>query len=85
METNIKTWYTKNFPHDDYAGKYLHPEATFEGLMNALDSGIDIYTYIFINGHSDSLIRENIFGGLSDISGVDYDTIYDNWLNAEQV
>lgn len=85
MKKNIKAWYTKSFPHDDYAGKYLHPEATFGGLNKALGNGIDIYTYLFINGHYDSLIRENVFSELSNLLGVDYSVVYDKWLKVELV
>ena len=75
--TGIKEWYAKNHPTDPMKDD-INPEATFHDLMNALMTGQDIYDTI---GASDSLIRERLLHGLSKVSRVDIDTLYDIWLD----
>ena len=73
----IKWWYIANYPTDDL-GKSLDRDATFEGLFFTLANGEDVYRYI---GVGDSVIRERLFEKLADITGFDYDYIYDLWMS----
>ena len=65
------------FPSDDLAGD-IDPDATFEGLNEALLKGEDVYDYI---GVGDSVVRERVFAELADREGVEYGVIYDTWLS----
>lgn len=53
---------------------------TFKDVFNTLDSYQDVYKLI---GVDDSVVRERVFGKLSEIMKVDYDTIYNKWLEGE--
>jgi hypothetical protein len=75
---NIKNYYTLNFPTDEL-GQEINEEATFEGLFDELDNYRDVYTYI---GVQDSLVRERLFSRLSEIVGMNYEYIYEQWLRA---
>jgi hypothetical protein len=78
MKTNIKKYYTETYSTDDL-GNDLNKLATFAGLHKALIKNEDVYTYL---GVHDSLIRERCFFGLSEFLGVDYQEIYNIWLEA---
>jgi len=73
----IKDWYIKNYPADDEKNK-LDDKNTFEDLWNGLGKNKDIYEVI---GIGDSLIRERLFGHLAKLKGVDYDVVYNKWLD----
>jgi hypothetical protein len=75
---NIKNYYTLNFPTDEL-GQEINEEATFEGLFDELDNYRDVYTYI---GVQDSLVRERLFSRLSEIVGMNYEYVYEQWLRA---
>lgn len=76
---NIREWYLEAFPTDDL-GLEINESATFEGLSDVLTNCEDVYGYI---GVGDSLIRERLFWRLSEITEVDYDVIYRQWLMAD--
>lgn len=46
--------------------------------MQCLLSGGEFYAYLSV---TDSLVRERIFRKLSEMLGVEYDEIYNLWLN----
>lgn len=75
--TSIKEWYVKTFPTDEL-GCELNDDVTFNDLITALDNYKDVYTVL--GGDSDSIIRERVFEKLSNIMGVSYKCIYDQWL-----
>lgn len=75
-ETNIKTWYTKEFPTDE-VGKTLN-NITFKEAYDSLHLGSGFYDVL--GGTADSLVRERIFTMLSKLYGCSYDDIYDIWL-----
>ena len=77
---NIKEFYLKNYP-DDELGNELNESATFEGLLRTLIINGDVYEYI---GIEDSIIRVNIFDELADSLKVNYDHIYNLWMNQRQ-
>lgn len=74
---NIKKFYCENFPSDEL-GAEINPQANFESLWLVIRGDI-FYEYI---GVSDSVVRERIFERLSELTGHDYDYIYQEWLNA---
>ena len=75
FDAPIKDWYVKAYPTDDL-GERLN--GTFKGALQTLLRGDDIYDYICVG---DSLIRERLFSQLSKMLDVDYDEIYNVWLN----
>ena len=74
---NIRNYYVNEFPSDEL-GLEIDPKANFESLWLAI-RGDMVYEYI---GVSDSVIRERIFEKFSELTGHDYDYIYQQWLNA---
>jgi hypothetical protein len=78
MRTNIKQYYIETYPTDEL-GNELNEFTTFAGLYKALIKNEDVYTYI---GVHDSLIRERCFFGLSEFLELDYQEIYEMWLEA---
>lgn len=76
MEASIKKWYMNTFPNDELCCE-LSDSATFTHLLTALNNGQDVYDVI---GVGDSIVRERVFGRLSEIMNVDYNFIYKKWL-----
>ena len=76
MNKNIKNWYMAAFPSDDL-GAEINENATFNDIIHALLAHKDVYT---VFGVGDSLVRERIFEELAGLLNVDYDVIYDSWL-----
>ena len=79
METKIKDFYKNAYP-TDRIWKELNPEATFQGLLDCLDCHNNVYSYINVY---DIIVRERLFEHLSNIMGVDYNYIYEQWLLEE--
>ena len=75
MQT-VKQYYQQYFPLDDM-GEDIDPLLTFMGLNGVLLRGEDVYEAI---GAHDSLVRERLFTRLAELMGVDYEVIYDLWL-----
>lgn len=73
----IKEFYLENYPTDEL-GTELSNTANFEGLLNQLFTGGDIYDYI---GVGDSIIRERLFDKLAKNLQTSYDYVYDLWLS----
>ena len=74
---NIRNYYVNEFPSDEL-GLEIDPKANFESLWLAI-RGDMVYEYI---GVSDSVVRERLFVKFSELTGHDYDYIYQQWLNA---
>lgn len=72
---SIKEWYVKEYPNDPLGPRLA---GTFGGAMQCLLSGGDFYGYVT---EADSIVRERIFRKLSEMLGVEYDEIYNLWLN----
>lgn len=77
MTTLIKEWYVTNYPTDEVRNT-LNDKATFNDLFNALDTYQDVY--VVLGGDADSIVRERAFKKLSELLGVDYDYVYEQWL-----
>jgi hypothetical protein len=76
----VKKWYLKTYPTDDL-GKEIREDITFWSLWALMSQGYDVYNIL---GVGDSMIRERVFEELSKILGVDYDVIYQKWLNSDE-
>ena len=50
---NVREFYVKNYPSDDM-GADINPNATFDGLAQALSNCHDVYEYLNVY---DSIIR----------------------------
>jgi hypothetical protein len=75
---NIRKFYLENFPTDEL-GVEINSKANFSMLWAAIRGGY-VYEYI---GVFDSIVRERIFEKFSELTGHDYDYIYNEWLVAE--
>jgi len=73
----IKDFYCEAYPTDEL-GVEINPKANFTDLWVIIRSGL-IYEYL---GVHDSIVRERVFEKFSEITGHDYDYIYENWLNS---
>lgn len=73
----IKEFYLEAFPTDEL-GVELNENATFDGMLNTLLYGKDVYEYI---GVYDSLVRERLFEKAAQKLNKPYDYVYNLWLN----
>ena len=76
----IKDFYTLAYESDEDMFELLNEESTFLDLFGALHDKDNVYEVIFMNGASDSVVRERCFERLSKILNVEYKVIYDMWL-----
>lgn len=79
MENKIKIWYTDKFKADPL-GKEISDNVTFDELYSDLKAGKNIYKTI---GVYDSIVRERLFNELAKRHSVEYDTIFNMWMNSE--
>lgn len=79
-DLSVRKWYMTAFPHDEL-GYEIKDDINFEGLDEVLEQGRDVYEYL---GVADSIVRERIFDKLADLTGVDYDDIYEKWINNQE-
>lgn len=79
MNELIKEFYAKNYPADGMVND-MNDNISFQEILNELikGNGYNIYEII---GVSDSLIRERVFLGLSEVMNLEYEYIYELWLN----
>jgi len=75
FSASIRKWYVKAYPTDDL-GPGL--DGNFAGALETMAKGGDLYDYI---GVVDSLVRERLFTRLSEMLDLDYEHIYQLWLN----
>lgn len=75
FSTSIKKWYVKAYPTDILG---THLVGDFAGALKTMANGGDIYGYM---GVGDSLVRERLFARLSEMLGLNYEHIYQLWLN----
>lgn len=73
----IREYYLETFPSDTL-GLELNETPTFSGLLNQLITNGDVYRYI---GVTDSVIRERLFEKLSEELEVEYNYVYNLWMN----
>lgn len=77
MKDKVKNWYLLNHA-DDEMGREIDNRLTFEQLWQGINEGIDVYRLL---GVADSYIRENVFAELARRKGVEYNVIYNAWLD----
>lgn len=75
-DVNIKEFYTTEYSSDEL-GQDLKDNITFADLFDCLNKKNDVYDLF---GVGDSIIRERMFGKLSNLLNWDYDVIYEMWL-----
>ena len=75
FSASIKKWYVKAYPTDDL-GPELH--GSFAGALETMAKGGDLYEYMSV---TDSLVRERLFTHLFEMLDLDYEHIYQLWLN----
>jgi hypothetical protein len=79
LNEGVAAWYRKAYPSDNEMADEMEPSrATFQNVIDALDSGEDVYE---VMGGGDSIVRERVFEELSKLTGKDYDYFYDKWLH----
>lgn len=61
----------------DSLAEDIDHDLTFGMVLEGLEAGEDIYEMM---GVGDSVLREKVFGALSEITGYDYDYFYNLWL-----
>lgn len=76
---NIKDWYIQKYPEDEM-GKELNANVGIKECWQMMKNGNDFYT--IVNG-ADSIVRERVFSEIARIHGIDYDVVYNVWLNNE--
>ena len=81
LNVSIKKWYVENYPSDDL-GTTLSASTTFLDLNNLLNSGKGSDVYELLGGDADSIIRERCFTKLAELTGQNYNSIYNKWLNS---
>lgn len=74
--TNIKGWYKSTFPTDEL-GDEIKSDLTFYDLFRAMDNYNCVYETLEVH---DSIVRERVFEGLAIVMGVNYQYIYEQWL-----
>ena len=80
MDELVVDWYKEAFPTDtDMFEDMEEAGSTFADVWDALDNGEDVYAVI---GADDSIVRERVFEHLAELTGKDYDVIYDMWMDA---
>jgi hypothetical protein len=72
----VKDWYMYNYP-DDELGRDINPYLKFYDLRIVLDNHYDIYFHL---GVEDSIIRERVFSRLAELLNVNYDVIFNKWI-----
>lgn len=80
MQASVKDWYCKSYSNDEL-GEEIPEALTFERFYQGMEAKQDVYE--MLGGAGDSVVRERIFTELAKRKGVDYDVIYDLWLNEE--
>ena len=78
MNGSIKYWYGVAYPDDEWGESIITEGKDFTDLWLAILQG---KLGSMFNGGYDSLVRERLFTALARKMGVNYDFIYNNWLN----
>ena len=76
----LREFYLQQYPTDNLALE-IKESKHFAGLLNALYQEESVYDFI---GVEDSLVRERLFLKLSKILDVEYNFVYNLWINNQQ-
>jgi len=77
LSDNIREWYANRYPDDVVVGNMDNRARFIDIMLNPWD----VYSILNVG---DSIMRENVFDELSKRSGIDYDIIYDGWLDGKE-
>lgn len=83
LADNVKQWYKKNYPTDEL-GDEINKDITFRNVLASVEGRGDKDVYELLDV-GDSVVRERVFEGLAERSGMDYGQIYDKWLESGKV
>ena len=72
----IKEFYLNEYPTDEL-GLELNEKANFDGMLNTILYGKDVYEYIGVN---DSLVRERLFQYAAFRLKKPYTYVYNLWV-----
>jgi hypothetical protein len=75
----LRKFYQDNYPTDDLGSEINL--TSFVALLDCLHRGGDVYLYI---GVADSLVRERLFQQLANMIGVDYNYVYNLWMQVDK-
>lgn len=78
LSLNLKEWYKEAYPDDDIYEEIIDT-VTFQDVQDALNKGDNVYD---VMGAHDSIVRERVFEKLSQLRNVDYDVVYNEWLDS---
>ena len=83
LETSVKNWYKVNYTNDYFGsvGANIRKNLKFKTVLKRMAKGENFYNIVFKNNYSDSIGRERIFEGISEAFKIDYNEIYNIWLN----
>ena len=81
---NLKQLYMQEFPEEEAFFDDLNEKTTLYDVVVALNNGVDVYEVIFKDDHGDSVVRENVFNLISEALNIDYEDVYQCWLNPEE-
>lgn len=81
---NLKQLYMQEFPEEEAFFNDLNEKTTLYDVVVALNDGVDVYEVIFKDDHGDSVVRENVFNLISEALNIDYEDVYQCWLNPEE-
>lgn len=81
---NLKQLYMQEFPEEEAFFDDLNEKTTLYDVVVALNDGVDVYEVIFKDDHGDSVVRENVFNLISEALNIDYEDVYQCWLNPEE-
>ena len=77
LSVHLRDYYVVKYPDDvDMFSLFKNNDATFNDLLNLLRNNKCVYRIL----PDDSVVRERLFGELSEILNVDYDVIYNAWI-----
>lgn len=79
QNTKIREWYMDEYPTDEL-GEEIREGLTFYDLYEAMDNYMDVYRVLDVD---DSIVRERVFSELAELMDVDYDYIYQQWLQTK--
>lgn len=79
MNELVKDFYARTYPTDDIV-EDINSSITLQQVLNGLIKGNGDNFYELI-GVSDSLVRERVFLGLSEVMDLEYEHIFKLWLN----
>lgn len=81
---NLKQLYMQEFPEEEAFFDDLNEKTTLYDVVVGLNNGVDVYEIIFKDDHGDSVVRENVFNLISEALNIDYEDVYQCWLNPEE-